>query len=53
MSSGFSQRGGLRMAPTPAGVPVAMMSPGSSVIKLERNAMVCAIEKIMRFVDSC
>ncbi len=31
-SPGFRYRGGLRPIPTPGGVPVAMMSPGSSVM---------------------
>ena len=31
-----SQRGGLKPMPTPAGVPVAMMSPGSSVMPREQ-----------------
>ena len=30
--AGFIQTGGLRQPPTPEGVPVTMMSPGSSVM---------------------
>src|SRR5262249_26458244 len=36
MSPGFIQSGGLRLWPTPSGVPVAMMSPGCSVVKSEQ-----------------
>ena len=36
-SPGFSQTGGSRNAPTPAGVPVMIRSPGSSVIACETN----------------
>ena len=35
-SPGLNQRGGLRAKPTPAGVPVEMTSPGSSVKTLDR-----------------
>ena len=35
-SPGFSQRGGLRAKPTPGGVPVAMISPGSNVKTLDK-----------------
>src|ERR1035441_6939055 len=38
-SPGFSQRGGLRANPTPPGVPVEMMSPGSSVKTLDKNVI--------------
>ena len=40
-SPGFSQTLGSRAPPTPAGVPVETMSPGSSVIRLERWATSC------------
>ena len=33
----LSQSGGLRKQPTPGGVPVNMISPGSSVMDLERG----------------
>ena len=35
MSPGFSQTGGLSRAPAPVGVPVRIMSPGTSVVKVE------------------
>ena len=35
-SPGFIQSGGLRRDPTPPGVPVAMLSPGNSVVNRER-----------------
>lgn len=37
-SPGFMKSGGLRATPTPAGVPVTMTSPGSSVIDLLGHA---------------
>ena len=49
-SPGTSQRGGLRAKPTPAGVPVEMMSPGSSVKTLERYAISFGILKIRLLV---
>ena len=40
--------------PTPAGVPVAMMSPGSSVTNRERNDTIAATGKIISaVVASC
>ena len=36
-SPGFIQSGGLRRWPTPSGVPVAMTSPGMSVVKSEQK----------------
>ena len=41
-SPGWRYSGGVRPWPTPAGVPVAMMSPGSSVITSESDAMMVA-----------
>ena len=35
-SPGLSQRGGVNRAPAPVGVPVAIMSPGFRVAKVER-----------------
>ena len=53
-SPGCSQTGGLRNAPTPAGVPVMIRSPGSSVIACETNAITSATPKIMFEVfESC
>ena len=53
-SPGFSQTRGSRAPPTPDGVPVATMSPGSSVIRVERWATSCGIEKIRpAVVSSC
>src|SRR5579863_3080384 len=37
-SPGWSQTGGLRAKPTPAGVPVAMTSPGLRVVNEEKNS---------------
>ena len=53
-SPGFSQTGGSRNAPTPAGVPVMMRSPGSSVIASETNETISATPKTMFAVlESC
>ena len=41
MSPGFIQSGGLRLWPTPSGVPVAMTSPGCSVVKSEQKLTIC------------
>src|SRR5450756_1203394 len=38
MSPGFIQTGGVRAKPTPPGVPVAIRSPGLSVVKEEKNS---------------
>ena len=40
-SPGFIQSGGLRLWPTPSGVPVAMTSPGCSVVKSEQKLTIC------------
>ena len=49
-----SQRGGVRAIPTPGGVPVAMRSPGSSVIVRLMKATRLATPKTMWAVDeSC
>jgi hypothetical protein len=45
-SPGFSQRGGLRANPTPPGVPVEIMSTGSSVKTLDKNAISLGTPKI-------
>ena len=46
--------GGLRKAPTPAGVPVAIRSPGSSVIVWVMYAIRSATPKTMfAVVESC
>src|SRR5580658_9488851 len=47
-SPAFNHRGGVRAKPTPAGVPVEMMSPGSSVKTLERYAISFRIRKILQ-----
>src|SRR3569623_961246 len=53
-SPGRRNSGGVRANPTPAGVPVAMMSPGSSIMPRDSTAMVSAIEKIWcRVFDDC
>ena len=41
---------GVRAAPTPAGVPVRITSPGSSVISRDAKAMISATGKIMSLV---
>ena len=43
-SPAFIHNGGLRLWPTPSGVPVEMRSPGESAVKSEQNAMICGIE---------
>src|SRR5579883_2504059 len=46
--------GGLRAKPTPLGVPVAMISPGSSVMPSESSAMIWGMVKIIILVlESC
>ena len=45
MSPAFMNSGGVRAWPTPAGVPVEMMSPGSSVRPAESYAMIRGILK--------
>ena len=47
VSPGDRYCGGSNPSPTPDGVPVEMMSPGSSVIASEMNAMTSATEKTM------
>ena len=46
-SPSFIYSGGVRPRPTPSGVPVAMMSPGSSVIPFDRDSMETSMGKIM------
>ena len=38
------------VTPAPVGVPVTMTSPGSSVVKVEQNAMSCGMLNIIRSV---
>src|SRR4051794_10551941 len=53
-SPSCSHTGGLRNAPTPAGVPVMIRSPGSSVIACEMNETTSATPKIWFDVfESC
>src|SRR5205085_149503 len=53
-SPGCSHTGGSRNAPTPAGVPVMIRSPGSSVIACETNDTTSATPKIMfEVLESC
>src|SRR6266702_1272772 len=53
-SPGHSHSWGVLPAPTPSGVPVAMMSPGSSVMPDEMSAIRTGISKIMYLVlESC
>src|SRR6266571_1599214 len=42
--------GGLRTNPTPLGVPVGIISPGSNVMPLERVAIIVRIGKIIMLV---
>ena len=42
-SPAFIHSGGLRLWPTPSGVPVAMTSPGDSGVKSEQKAMIWGI----------
>ena len=44
VSPRFIHSGGVRLWPTPSGVPVEMTSPGASAVKSEQNAMICGIE---------
>ena len=46
VSPGFSQSGGVRFAPTPPGVPVAITSPGSSLVKVEQYLIMRGTSKI-------
>ncbi len=48
---GFKNFGGLNPFPTPDGVPVAIMSPASSVIPFDSVSIKSAIGKIMSPVD--
>src|SRR6185312_7367742 len=52
-SPGFSQRFGVRPSPTPAGVPVLIMSPGSRVITEARCAIRSGSLKIRCRVFEC
>lgn len=45
-SPGVRKRGGLNPIPTPSGVPVAMMSPGRSVIPAEIVSTSVGMSKI-------
>src|SRR5262249_35375115 len=42
----FIQTGGVRLAPMPSGVPVAMMSPGASGVNIEQNEMIAGMSWI-------
>jgi hypothetical protein len=53
MSPAFRKTGGCRVKPTPAGVPVEMISPGSRVISELRKAIVFETGKIMSLVFPC
>src|SRR6266516_2820551 len=52
-SPSCKKRGGVRLNPTSDGVPVAMISPGSSVMRELRKAIEVATEKSMLAVLSC
>src|SRR5450755_5072748 len=49
-SPSVRKTGGSIAKPTPSGVPVAMISPGSSVMPLDNSAMMRGIEKIIALV---
>ena len=49
-SPAFIHTGGVRAWPTPAGVPITITSPGSSVMHSASSAMVSATLKIMSLV---
>src|SRR5581483_3579639 len=54
LSPGFRNTGGTRAKPTPEGVPVLMISPGSSVMPADRLSMIVGMSKIMsRVLPSC
>ena len=50
LSPGLSQRGGFAAIPTPCGVPVRIVVPGSSVVLPLKNSMIEGTSKIMSFV---
>jgi hypothetical protein len=52
-SPAFRKSAGSLLKPTPAGVPVAIMSPGSSVIDLLKKEMISATPKIISAVEDC
>src|SRR5829696_1009311 len=53
-SPGLRNTGGLRAKPTPGGVPVAITSPGSSVIDSDKNSINAGTPKISWSVfESC
>src|SRR5438552_1970494 len=54
LSPGFKNTGGTRAKPTPDGVPVLMMSPGSSVSPADKLSIVVGMSKIIsRVLPSC
>ena len=53
MSPGFMYCGGLKPRPTPAGVPVAIIVPGSRVMPRLSSAMMAGMEVIKRSVLEC
>src|SRR5436853_5710676 len=52
-SPSCKKSGGVRLNPTPDGVPAAMISPGSRVMRELRKAIVEATEKTILAVVSC
>ena len=52
-SPAASQRGGIRLMPTPAGVPVKITSPGISVATADSLAIMLGTLKISWFVRAC
>ena len=46
-SPGFIHNGGVRLAPTPPGVPVTITSPGYSRVNDEQYSICCGIPKII------
>ena len=54
LSPGFKNTGGTRAKPTPDGVPVLIMSPGSNVKPADKLSIVVGMSKIMsRVLPSC
>jgi len=49
----FKNRGGLRLNPTPSGVPVAITSPARSSVTLDMYSISFATEKIIVEKEAC
>ena len=53
LAAGANHRCGVRAKPTPAGVPVAITSPGCSVVNIEQYETIASTSWIIRLVDAC